>query len=181
MKGIIFKAFESFVTENWGDQFYEDLLDASELQSDGAFVGPGTYPDEDLFALVGTAIARLNISLDDALKAFGRYAFDKLAGTAPQFVDGIDDAKAFLATVDSVIHVEVRKLYPQANTPSVILQDTGPNQATLIYESDRQICPLMVGLVEGMADYFSTKIEHEEVCCTRQGAPRCEFHLTFAP
>ena len=47
MKGIIFKHFETFVVDSFGAEVFEKLLEATELQTQGPFVGPETYPDAD--------------------------------------------------------------------------------------------------------------------------------------
>ena len=59
MKGIIFNLPEEFVVETFGVDAYEEILAASELRTTDPVVGPGTYPDEDLLALVGKTVERL--------------------------------------------------------------------------------------------------------------------------
>lgn len=179
MKGVIFKAFEDFVTTNWGDEVYEQLLDNTQLTTDEPFVGPGTYPDADLLALVSTAIAKLGVPLEDALRAFGKHAFPLLAAGAKDLVDAHAHPKPFLAVVDSIIHMEVRKLYPDAETPRVLIEDVGPDKAVLRYESARGLCAVLVGLVEGAGDYFDSPVALSETKCTHRGDAHCEFDLEF--
>ncbi len=179
MKGIIFKHFESFVVENFGDEVFEDILDSTEVVTDGPFVGPGTYPDEDLFALVGTAIGMLNISLADALYAFGVYLFDKLAAAAPIFIESSKDLRSFLLTIHSVIHVEVRKLFPGAETPNFSYEEPADDQLVMHYTSNRKLCPLVRGLLDGAAKSFNEKLVCKESACMHEGADFCTFELTF--
>ncbi|QDV09474.1 Heme NO binding protein [Planctomycetes bacterium Poly30] len=179
MKGIIFKHFESFVVDNFGEATFEDLLDATELATEGPFVGPMTYPDEDLFALVGTAIAKLGISLNDALHAFGVYLFGKLAAQVPMFVDREAGLKSFLLTIHSVIHVEVRKLFPDAETPRFDYVDVSPSSLVIHYMSSRRLCPLFRGLIDGAAAHFEERVEYIETGCMHHGAARCTFEIQF--
>ena len=55
MKGVIYNIFESFISENFGADVYEKILDQSSLESDPVFISAGTYPDADLFELVANA------------------------------------------------------------------------------------------------------------------------------
>ena len=179
MKGIIFKHFESFVVENFGDEVFEVVLEETDLQTDGPFVGPGTYPDADLFALVGTAIGKLGIPLNDALYAFGTYLFEKLSSAAPIFAESSSDLRTFLLTIHSVIHVEVRKLFPGAETPDFDYEEPSEDRLVMHYSSKRQLCPLVRGLLDGAAKSFNESIVVKETACTHQGAERCTFELTF--
>ncbi len=179
MKGIIFKHFESFVVDNFGEDVFEDVLDSTELITEGPFVGPGTYPDEDLFALVGTAIGKLGIPLNDALYAFGTYLFDHLAAAAPVFVESSADLRTFLLTIHSVIHVEVRKLFPGADTPDFSYEEPADDRLVMHYTSKRKLCPLVRGLLDGAAKSFGESIVCTETSCVHEGADQCTFQLTF--
>ncbi len=180
MKGAIFKHFETFVTDNWGVEVYEEVLDGLDLITQGPFLGPGNYPDEDLLAIVGATIQKLGIPLPDALRVFGKYLFEKLAGDAPQFVEDKSDLKQFLMTVDGVIHVEVKKLFPEAYLPRLAYEDTGADQLTVHYHSKRQFCQLFVGLVEGAAESFSSPLDWNETACSHSGAEQCTFEFRFS-
>ena len=73
MKGIIFTLFESFVTDSYGEDKYEEILSKSTLKTTDPFVDPETYPDEDLLSLVATAVKILDIPAPVAVKAFGKH------------------------------------------------------------------------------------------------------------
>lgn len=179
MKGIVFNIFEEFVTENWGEDTYEEILDATSLKTDEPFVAPGAYPDEDLMSLVATAVDQLGVPLPDALRAFGRFCFPGLARAYPIFLDGHTDAKTFLLTVETVIHVEVRKLMPDASPPRFDYEDPGPDQLVIQYKSTRKLCHLMAGLLDGVGDHFGIEIESQQTECVLDGAPHCRFELVF--
>ena len=179
MKGIIFKHFESFIVDSFGDEVFEEVLEETQLQTAGPFVGPNTYPDADLFALVGTAIGKLGIPLNDALHAFGTYLFSHLAAAAPVFVESAPDLRSFLLTIHSVIHVEVRKLFPGAETPHFSYEEPAEDQLVMHCTSARNLCPLVRGLLEGAAKSFGETIVCTETACVHDGADRCTFELEF--
>jgi len=180
MKGSIFKHFESFVTDNWGEDFWEGILDQVTLETDGPFLGPENYPDGDLLTIVGTTIEELGVPLPDALRLFGRYLFAKLESDAPHFVSDSSDLLTFLQTIDGVIHVEVKKLSPEAYLPSIRCERLGDTGMRMHYQSDRQFCQLFLGLIEGAAERFESQLDSfEETTCTHQGDDQCTFDFQF--
>jgi len=180
MKGIIFNLLERFIVENLGEDKYEEILSACALKTKEPFVGPGSYPDEDLMAIVAKTVETMGVTPPEALRAFGRFCLPILAEKFPGFMTPYDHPKEFLMTVDSVIHVEVEKLYPDAQTPSLAYDDPAPDRLVIHYESSRKLCQLMEGLIDGVADYYGSPIEYAQKRCMLDGAPACEFELTFA-
>lgn len=180
MKGVIFKHFESFVAEQFSQDAYEALLERTPLRSSGTFVGPRTYPDEDLFALVGAAVEMTGLALEDAVFAFGDFLYPRLAGSVPEVVGAHADTKALLMALDRVIHVEVRKILPEAMTPRILCEDTGPDSLRVQYESPRKLCALFRGLVNAAARSYGQAVECTEEQCMHHGAAACTLALRFS-
>lgn len=177
MKGVVFNLLEAFVCEGWGDEVYEALLERTELETQEPFVGPGTYPDSDLVALASNAAIMLDLPLGAVLRAFGEYCFPQLAAKVPMLVDSHSDLISFLQSIDSVLHVEVRKLMPQAVTPTFLVDRTGPDTARLAYHSERRLCGFMEGLLVGAGRHFGSDVEFTKHSCMHQGAASCEYDL----
>lgn len=177
MKGIIFTTFEAFVTDTFGAEVYEDILDETDLITTEPFVGPGTYPEADLIALVTTAVNKLGISVDDALAAFGTYSFPKLAAAVPQLMEGLHDAREFFTKLESVIHTEVRKLDPEANPARFRVENTGDSTMLMHYDSPLGLFALVGGFIDGVGEWYGEQIIHEVVSTDGTNAT---FALTFA-
>ena len=180
MKGVIFNLLEGFISDGWGEETYEEILSLCPLKTKEPFVGPGTYPDSDLVAIATQAANKLGISLPEALRAFGGYAFPKLIEKYPVFMEGISHPKDFLKSVDGVIHVEVRKLFPEAVTPSFEYEEPAPDRLKMRYRSKRKMCPLIDGFLDGVEKHFGMSIEREHTTCMHQGADFCDYELRFA-
>ncbi len=180
MKGVVFNLLEAFVVENWGEDTYWKLVDACSLEtSDGVFVGPGTYPDADLFTMVTKASEMLEIPAVEAIRAFGKFSFPHLMEKGGPLVADVESAKELLKQVDSVIHVEVRKMYPGAVTPVFRFEDPAPDRLTLEYRSSRKLCPFVEGLIEAAGEHYDTNIEFDHGPCMHQGSDHCSFDLRF--
>ena len=120
MKGVIFKVFEDFVVTNFGEDVYEDVYDDTELLTKEPFVGPGTYPPQDLMALVQTAAGKLGVTVEDAVRACGKFAFPALAGSVRPLMEQFDDAASCTPRYESSTRTPRRLASPWSGsaTPS---------------------------------------------------------------
>ena len=179
MKGVVFNIFERFVQQTWGADVWEEVLDSTELITKDPFVGPGDYPDADLFALVANVCARYALPLPTALRTFGRFAFAELSAATPQFVAGFSHPKPFLLTLGDIVHRDVKKLYPAATPPAIDAIDSGPDRLRLVYASKRGLGELAYGLIEGVSDHFKTPCQISVADRTADDT-RWIFDLDFA-
>ncbi len=179
MKGVVFNIFEDFVVESYGAETYEALLDAAEIPSEEPFLGPRTYPDEMMTALVVAASRSLGVEIPLLLRLFGGALFHGLHARAPSLANAYDDPRIFLLAVESVVHMEVRKLYPESYVPTFEYETPDEDSVILTYRSRRKLCHLMEGLLDGMADHFGTSIEHHQSRCMHEGNESCEFVIYF--
>lgn len=179
MKGIIFNILEKFVVEKFGEETYEDLLDSCKLETTEPYISAGTYPDKDLLQMVVKASELLQIAVPDILKAFGRYAFGQLTSHMPVLISPYKSAKDFLKDLEEVIHVEVKKLHPEAYLPSFEYEDLGENELVMKYFSKRKLDDLAEGLIIGACDHFNEKCEIKRKSIVVNGKEGCAFHLTF--
>jgi predicted hydrocarbon binding protein len=180
MKGIIFNLLENLIVDKFGDEILEEIYAAAHFSVDAPpFVGPETYPDSDLFAMVTLLSKKTNLPVDDLVYEFGKYMFPVLADTYPVFLDNVNSPLEFLKSVNDIIHVEVKKLFEGANAPIIKVEDVNHKQAKLRYSSERKLCKLVEGLLDGVADYFGQKISYSHQQCMRDGARECILHIQF--
>ena len=179
MKGVVFTLFNELVETQFGLETWDHLLTTVNPASEGIYTAGETYPDEELLALVGALSDKTNIPAPDLVRAFGEYMFPKLAENYPVFLENESSLKSFLKTVHDVIHVEVRKLFPEAGLPTIEYEDPAENQLIMLYRSPRKMCHLSEGLINGAAKHFATPtiIGHE--ICMHKGDDHCRLELTF--
>ncbi|MEM6708778.1 MAG: heme NO-binding domain-containing protein [Pseudomonadota bacterium] len=179
MKGIVFNLLNEMVEERFGLAAWDALL--TETRLDGIYVASATYPDAELMALVAAASDATEIPTALLVHAFGEYMAPKFAERYPVFFDGHRCLKSFLLTVDEVVHVEVRKLYPEANLPEFRYEDRGDNSLTMIYRSPRKLCGLAEGLIAGSAKHFGQRYTLRHDVCMHRGSDHCVLELTLLP
>lgn len=179
MKGIVFNITEKFVCTTYGEELWFDTGDEVKLQIQEPFVGPGTYPDEDLVALILHVCKKTETPLSSFFKQLGAFTFSGLAGRNPEFLEGFNHPKSFLQSVNDIVHVEVNKLYNHAYFPTFKYEDNYPNELIIIYHSKRKLYDFMDGLIQGVALHFNTTIRTSQRIFDENGEEFCEFNLVF--
>jgi hypothetical protein len=173
MKGVIFNLLEEAVTAEHGERAWPDLIDASGVG--GVYTSLGSYPDEDVFALVDTTAAVLGLTPADVLRWFGRRAIPLLATRYPQMFANHTSARNFLGSVNAIIHPEVRKLYSGARCPHFHFSDRDDGALIMGYHSPRRLCMLAEGLVVGASDHFGETVAIDHLSCMMDGQPLCRL------
>lgn len=178
MKGVIFNLAEQVVTDAYGADTWDTLLDDTGL--DGIFTTLGSYPDDQLVALVGAASARLGVPPADVVRIIGEGAMPMLAERYPAFFTPHTSTRPFLVTLNDIIHPEVRKLYPGADVPEFVFDEQGDDILLLTYRSHRRLCSLAEGFIAGAARHYGQSVVIDQPTCMLQGADCCVLHCTFS-
>ena len=72
----------------------------------------------------------------------------------PQFFEHHDHPFSFLESIDDHIHVEVKKLYPDAILPKFQTETTAEGKLVMIYSSERKMAPFALGLIEKSMSHY---------------------------
>jgi predicted hydrocarbon binding protein len=163
--GLILISFSEYArTRGVGDEATQ------EYQGDRA------YPDLELVSYVERVAARTNVTVDETLHDFGRFlgaeAFPRLA---PAFYERHASLTEALLAVEDEIHEHVRQVVPQALPPRLRVSTLGEHGAVIAYTSERRLCQLLEGLVEGTAERFGTAVQVEQPQCMLRGEPACSI------
>lgn len=177
MKGVIFNLLEEVVTQEFGAETWETLLEKAQL--DGVYTSLGSYPDEDLFKLVEAASGALNQSPHDVIRWFGSKAIHLLAKKYPALFAKHRATRPFILTLNGIIHPEVRKLYPGADAPDFDFDTSSPDLLVMSYRSKRKLCALAEGLIEGASDHFGEAVSIQHPQCMHRGDECCRLELSF--
>ena len=178
MKGVILNLLEEAVTAEHGEAAWPDLIDLAGVA--GVYTSLGSYPDEEVIALVNAASTALQTPPAEILRWFGRRAIPLLANRYGVFFENHKSAHSFVLSVNEIIHPEVSKLYSGAGCPHFHFSDHDDGRLIIGYHSPRQMCHLLHGFVEGSAEYFGETVELEHLRCMQDGDPRCEVAVRWA-
>lgn len=139
------------------------IIEASNVPSGGIYTSVGTYPHSEMVALLQALEKEVSIPISDLLKIYGKHLFGILANGYPALMDGLDSSRDLLLKLDGVIHVEVKKLYPDAELPRFESTELPDGRLQMHYLSDRHMEDLAEGLLNGCFEHFEEAVTMERV------------------
>ena len=165
MKGIVFTEFLELVEDTFGLETVEEIIEKSDLPSQGAYTSIGTYAFSEMLALIGNLSEKTGMTIDKLLHVYGLHFFSVIERDYPQILENYSNAMDLLSSVESHIHVEVRKIYPDAELPRFEVVDRKDKSLTLIYFSSRSMYAFGLGLMEKAFEHYgkSASISYEKI------------------
>jgi len=157
MKGIVFTEFLKMVEQEYGYEVVDELIEKNDLESKGAYTSIGTYDHSEMVQLITSLSDHTKESIPSLLKIFGLYFFSILRDSYPHFLKARNNAFEFLESIETYIHVEVKKIYPEAELPSFNTQINAANQLEMVYHSERKMADFAEGLIEKSLEYYGEK------------------------
>lgn len=158
MKGIVFTEFIEFVEDSFGFEITQEMIDTSSLSTDGVYTGVGTYNSSELVAMVVQLSGLVKKEIPELLVAYGKHLFIRFSVLYPYFFQENVSIFTFLNKIDKYIHVEVQKLYPDAELPVIDTICVNDNRMELMYISNRKFGDFAHGLLLGAISYFNENI-----------------------
>lgn len=157
MKGVVFKEFISLVENKFGEEIAESMIQNSKVASGGAYASVGNYDHSEMISMVQELSRMTTLPADQLLKTFGHHLAATFARMHPDFFHSAN-AFVFLKSVESMIHVEVRKLYPGAELPSFQYAEPSADELHMTYTSKRPFSDLAEGLIEAVIKHYKEPI-----------------------
>lgn len=157
MKGIVFTELLEMIETEFGYELVDQILTESDLPSGGTYTAIGTYDHAEMVTLVTGLSAKTKLPIPALLRAYGCYMFVAFTKSYRPFVDRTDSAFGLLNSVQHYIHVEVKKLYPDAELPHFKVELPSEKHLRMYYESERKLADFAHGLIEGCLTYFGEK------------------------
>lgn len=158
MKGIVFTEFLEMVEDKFSPEVADQIIEASNLSTGGAYTSVGTYHHTELIEMVGHLSSESGIEVVPLVKVFGEHLFGRFVELYPDFFVGVESCFDFLNLIEGHVHVEVRKLYPDAELPTFGTAQPDPTVLEMIYESKRPLAPVAEGLIRGCIAHYKEDI-----------------------
>lgn len=170
MKGIVFTKLLEMIEEEHGYELVDKILVEVKPESGGIYTAVGTYHHSEAVAIVSSYAKHANVEVSEALRIFGRYLFDVFYNSYSSFFEPNQTAFDFLESIDNYIHIEVAKLYPDAQLPKFTTERTSDDSLIMLYESDRRMSDLAHGLIEKTLEHFNEKRDIEVESLNNDGS-----------
>ena len=157
MKGIVFTEFLDLVETKFGLEMVDTILNESELPSNGVYTAVGTYSFTEMVSLLTNLSNETGLVIDDLLLVYGEHFFTVVEKSYPSFLMQYTDPIEMLSSIENHIHVEVRKIYPDAELPTFSVEEKTPDSLVMIYKSSRAMHAFGRGLMNKTFEFFNTK------------------------
>jgi hypothetical protein len=174
MKGVLFSRFLRFAEDEFGAL-------ADGIEGTAVYAPGGEYDSHELLDMAHRLGDATGQPPADLVRRFGIALFDYFARMYPAFFAGAESTLGFLGRIDTYIHGELLKLYPDAQFPHFEVARPSADRLEMIYSSPRRLADLAEGLIRGCAGHFGESID-----CRREDIPSADgqtvrFVLTRAP
>lgn len=159
MKGIVFTEFAEMIEKEFGLSMLDEIIETSNLPSRGIYTAVGTYSHHEMVTMLAKFSELTKIPISEALNMFGHHLFKSFASQYPHFFKDHTHVFGFLESVEHHIHVEVLKLYPDAQLPRFVCTQLDQQTFLMEYHSDKHLEWLAKGLMEGALIQFNVNGE----------------------
>jgi hypothetical protein len=159
VKGIVFNEFIELVESEFGLDVVDSIIDESHLPHKGAYTGVGTYDHSEMISLVQSLSKKTQVPADELMRVFGEHLLLNVFSKKFPFFFKDKNLFTFLKSIDEIIHVEVKKLYADADLPTIKFNELNQKHAILIYKSQKPFADLAYGLIRGSAKYYKEKVD----------------------
>jgi hypothetical protein len=180
MKGIVFTEFLEMVETRFDPAMVDRIIVAAQIPSGGAYTAVGTYDHGELWSLVAALSKTTETPVPELFRAFGQHLFGRFVTGFPHFFPGATSAFDFLGNLNGMIHVEVRKLYPDAELPRFEVLERTASRMVLVYQSARHFADLAEGLIIGCAEHFRERLTVRRENLATEPGNRVRFTLERA-
>lgn len=164
MKGVVFTEFVDTVDDVFGEDTTDAMFARCPVSSGGAYTAVDTYDANELHDLIGALSKETKVTPEILQNVYGKRLFGRFYEQFPAMFDGETCPLDFLEKVETEIHIEVRKLFPDAELPTLIPKMRTSRHLVLRYRSSRRLEHFCGGLIEGCLAHFRMKgsVEMEE-------------------
>ena len=156
MKGVVFTEFLDLVEDKFGLEMVDKIITQSKLESEGVYTSIGTYKFSEMLQLLQNLSSNTGIYIDDLLLVYAEHFFGVLEKSYPDLMADYNDPIEMLASIESHIHVEVRKIYPEAELPTFVVLEKTENKLVMIYKSSRAMHHFGLGLMNKTFEHFNS-------------------------
>jgi len=173
MKGIIFNELVEFANR--------ELPETARGLGELTYSPLANYPDDELLALVARLSEAAGVPAPEILRRLGSHLFRSFATLYPVFLDGVESALDLLGGIETYVHGEVKKLYPDAEFPRFEVRTHAAGRLEMVYRSRRPLADLADGMIRGCVAWFGDPIDVDRQDLDAADGRAARFTLRSAP
>jgi len=176
MYGLVNQGIRKMVSETFGVEKWDEIFEKSGVEE--VFIAMEPYPDAITLDIVGAACEVLGLESSQVLQAFGKWW---ISFAAKEYVDLFkvagDTFEEFISNLND-IHTRVGYMLTRLTPPSFKITERTDSSFILHYYSKREgLYPMVLGMIEGIGEWFKTEIEVTHVEGAEEGLDHDKFHI----
>lgn len=157
MKNLFFQELIEMMEIRFGQEIKDHVLDNSHLDHSGSFKTRDQYDSAQFMRMVANFGRLIQLPYNSTMRAFGRHLNKNLIKKFPNIFESQKDTFSLFKNFDVVLR-EVKKYFPESQIPKVTFKDAGPNNLTIIYDSELPLADVAEGMLLSTIDYYQEKI-----------------------
>jgi len=177
MHGIIHLELRKFMQARHGPEGWLRLLEQAGVVTSLGYVRVGSYPDEELTAVLVAAARKTGATVDAILEDFGEFAAPDLLALYPRLVKPEWRTLDVLFHTEETIHQVVRRRSGGPRPPALRCARPTSNEVVITYASPRRLCAFARGLIRGVARQYGEQVTITEATCMHHGAEACTISV----
>jgi hypothetical protein len=183
MHGLIFVTWEKYLSDRFGGSFLEKYRKNLGQTSATAPLADHVYSDELLLTGVKQAHALSGVAVDTLLREYGYFFLlnGLTSHLCAYLLHQVHSGRELLLMMRTA-HAQISQTNQDLAPPIFEYQavSTNPKALLLVYQSHRQLCPVLLGAIEGAAARYGQQVAVQEQQCMRRGAAACRFLVEFS-
>lgn len=173
MHGIIHRSLKQYVIDRTSEDGWDTVTEVGNIET-RLYLPVSQYPDEEVARILAT-VSELTGHDEAAIQRdFGRYFAPQLLDTFDAHVHHGWDA---LDAIEGLGQIYPQVIDQEGDVDSVQITARRSEEDTVVvhYRSTRRLCPMLEGIIEGIADEYGAEIEISKDTPTREGLRHCEL------
>jgi hypothetical protein len=183
MHGLIFVTWEKYLNERFGTLFLHHYREKIGEKVTDRPLANRMYDDETLLAGVGAASGLSQLPAETLLREYGRYFIaNGLTGHLCAYIlSNVHSSRDLLLAMRDA-HARLRRTLDGMVPPLFEYgKPSAPNEIVILYDSDRHLCDVLLGAVEGAAQRYGETVQVQEPSCMKRGDAVCRIVARFTP
>ena len=158
MKGMMFTEFLEMVEATYGLETMDRVIAGAQVPGHGAYTSVGSYDHAELLRLAERLAIETGKPLHELLVVFADAVFHLFTRRYASLIAGAASCFDFLGRIETYIHVEVRKLYPDAELPTFVYPRRDDDTLVMEYRSPRPMAIFAEGLILASIRHYGEPI-----------------------
>jgi hypothetical protein len=155
MKGFIFTNFVDFIETTHGLEMVDEMITNCNLPSEGIYSSFSNYDFDELVSLLTYVSTKTNTNPEILLEKFGVFVFPYLIGKHSYIIENFDNPIDLIGGIENHIHIEVKKLYNDADLPTFRVVEKTEKKLSIIYNSSKGLTYFAIGLIKETLNHFN--------------------------